>query len=116
MTSKVELDPTDPFEAALIKIATTRRSKSQDYSGDNHPNQNFYDVGYQLGQTGGHAVESLIGTKQARLRVLLPRHWKDAASPNNEPIPDTLLDRAVFSVISMTIWEEGGYLWEEEEA
>lgn len=107
----IELNADNDFEAALIKMVETHRAKAKDYAGDDHPNQNFYDSAYQLGLTGGHSVESLIATKQARLRILLPQHWsqKDAA-PANEGVVDTLLDRAVYAVIAMTIWDEGGYI------
>jgi len=110
----VTLDPENPFEAILAKMVETHRKKAKDYAGDGHPNQNFYDTAYQLGLTGGHSVEALIGTKQARLRVLLPAHWEDAsAKPANEGVEDTLLDRAVYSVIALTIWNEGGYMKEQ---
>jgi hypothetical protein len=105
----LELDPDNPFESELIKIAGMHRKKNLDYSGRNHQNQNFYDSAYQLGLTGGHSVESLISTKQARLRVLLPEYWNNELRPANEGIEDTLLDRAVYSVIAMVIWAEGGY-------
>jgi hypothetical protein len=108
--SKVTLDPDNPFEAILIQMVETHRKKAKDYAGDGHPNQNFYDSAYQLGLTGGHSVETLIATKQARLRVLLPEFWNNPdAKPANEGIEDTLLDRAVYSVIAMTIWNEHGY-------
>lgn len=110
MPNKIELDPEEPFDAILIKMLQTHRSKRQDYAGDDHPNQNFYDSAYQLGLTGGHSVEALLATKAARLRVLLPKLWKNRNSkPSNEGIEDTLLDRAVYSVIALTIWDEGGY-------
>lgn len=109
--SKVTLDPNNDFEAVLIRMVETHRLKGADYAGDNHPNQNFYDSAYQLGLTAGHSVEALISTKQARLRILLPRLWEDNnAKPANESIADTLLDRAVYSVIALTIWEDGDYV------
>jgi hypothetical protein len=91
-------------------MAETHRKKAKDYAGNDHPNSNFYHTGAQLGLTSGHAVESLIATKQARLRVLLPALWANENNgPANEGIDDTLLDRAVYSVIALTIWNEGGY-------
>lgn len=108
----ITLNLDNPFEAALQKMVETHRAKGADYAGEreaDHPNQNFYDTAYQLGLTGGHSVETLIATKQARLRVLLPKLWQGGDGPLNEGIEDTLLDRAVYSVISMTIWKEGGY-------
>lgn len=110
MAGEITLDPSNNFEAVLIKMVETHRAKSKDYAGDGHPWQNFYDSAYQLGLSAGHSVEALIGTKQARLRVLLPNHWKSkGGAPVNEPIEDTLLDRAVYSVIALCLWREGGY-------
>lgn len=111
--TKITLDPDNAFEAVLIKMVETHRKKAKDYAGGSHPNQNFYDSGYQLGLTGGHSCEVLIATKQARLRVLLPDHWRGGDGPENETIDDTLLDRAVYSVLALTIWNEGGYELEE---
>ena len=114
MTTEITLDPENDFEAVMISMVQKHREKSADYSGDEHPNQNFYDSARQLALTGGHSVEQLIATKQARLRILLPRFWKDQdTTPLNEGIVDTLLDRAVYSVIAVTIWKEGGYGYDE---
>lgn len=116
MADEITLDPSNDFEAVLIKMVQTSRAKRADYAGDgaeDHPWQNFYDSAYQLSSTAGHSVETLIGTKQARLRVLLPKFWatygQDGSAPKNEPIVDTLLDRAVYSVIAVCLWIEGGY-------
>ncbi len=109
MTNKITLDPSNDFESVLIKMVETSRAKRKDYAGGGHPWQNFYDSAYQLSFTAGHSVEQLIATKQARLRVLLPQMWNQEGSPLNEPIIDTLLDRAVYSVIAMCLFEEGGY-------
>jgi len=105
----MNLDLENPFEAVLAKMVETHRAKAKDYAGEDHPNQNFYDSAYQLDLTAGHSVESLIATKQARLRILLPQLWHGGDKPANEGIADTLLDRAVYSVIAMTIWEDGDY-------
>lgn len=113
--SDVVLDPEEPFEAILIQLVKTHRLKRQDYAGNDHPNQNFYDSAYQLSQTAGHSVEGLIATKQARLRILLPTLWQNPnAKPNNEGIRDTLLDRAVYSGIALTIWDDDGYLGDSD--
>lgn len=105
----VELNSNNAFESTLIKMVEMHRKKALDYAGQDHPNQNFYDTAYQLTLTGGHSVEALISTKQARLRVLLPGHWGSGLHAANEGIEDTLLDRAVYSVIALTLWDEGGY-------
>lgn len=110
----IKLNPDNPFEAVLIQMVETHRKKAKDYAGGDHPNQNFYDSGYQLGQSGGHSVETLIATKQARLRVLLPQFWTGSGTPSNEGIEDTLLDRAVYAVIALTIWNEDGYVPDQQ--
>lgn len=111
VANSIVLDPNNPFEAVLIEMVKTHRAKAKDYAGDGHPNQNFYDSGYQLNLTAGHSCETLIATKQARLRVLLPSLWSNSDSePSNESIRDTFLDRAVYSVIALTILDEGDYV------
>jgi hypothetical protein len=60
-------------------------------------------------QTPGHSVEQLISTKQARLRVLLPRFFKKQGKPKNESIRDTLVDRSVYAIIAVALWDEGSY-------
>lgn len=111
----ITFDLENLFEATLVRMLHIHRKKGADYAGEDHPNQNFYDSAYQLGLTGGHSVETLIATKQARLRVLLPQLWQGGNEPLNEGIADTLLDRAVYAVIALTIWEENGYVHEEAE-
>ena len=104
-----KLNPENEFEYFLIEMVEMNRKKAKDYAVDNAANQNFYDSAYQLGLPGGHSCETLIATKQARLRVLLPNHWNAVGGPVNEGIEDTLLDRAIYSVIALTIWNEDGY-------
>jgi len=101
----------DPFESILIKMAAVHRRKSQDYTGGGEADslQNFIDSAYQLSLTPGEAIELLISTKQARLRVLLPNHLSKTGKPANEGIEDTLLDRAVYSVIALEAWDGGQY-------
>jgi hypothetical protein len=97
-----------PFEDVLYDMLQLHYLKRRDYAGDGHPNQNFYDTAYQLSSTAGLSVEQLLATKAARLRVLLPA-LTEGAKPANESIEDTLLDRAVYAVIALTVWREGGY-------
>ena len=106
----MKITPDGAFERALIAIYETHKKKRKDYAGRGHPNQNFYDTAIQLSLTPGHSVEALIATKQARLKVLLPQFWLNTLNtPANESIADTLLDRAVYSIIAITLWEENGY-------
>lgn len=92
--AEVTLDPSDPFEAALADIVAMNRKKRADYtSAGSSPWENFDRTEDQV---GGDAVETLIATKQARLRALRLR----GETPKNEPVVDSKLDRAVYSIIS----------------
>jgi hypothetical protein len=102
---EVTLDPMDPFERVLIEMVTLNRLKRADYAGDDKWTANFYDSAYQTNTTAGHACELLLSTKASRLRTLL----KPGREPKNEPVRDTLRDRAVYSAIAVGIWDEGGY-------
>lgn len=107
----VTLSEDSPFEMAVAKMVETHRAKSKDYAGegaDIDPYQNFIDSAYQLSLTPGESVENLIATKQARLRVLLPKHHQGEGAAN-EPLVDTLLDRAVYAVIGLVLFQQGQY-------
>lgn len=105
MNDKIELNPEDPFNAVIIDMVRKNREKRADYAGNDWWTQNFYDSAYQNNSTAGESCENLIATKQSRLRVLM----KPGRKPHNEPVEDTLLDRAVYSVISVGLYREGGY-------
>lgn len=108
-SEQMVLTDKDPFDAIIIQMVKVNRAKRADYA-SGHPLGNFFDSAQQLGLTAGHSVETLIATKQARLKTLLPKLWIDPKSgPVNEPIEDTLLDRAVYSVLALWIWQEGHY-------
>jgi len=111
VTNSMILNQDNAFERILAEMVSVHRRKVKDYAGSAHPNENFYDSANQTGLTAGHSVETLIATKQARLKVLLPNYWtSNNATPANESIYDTLLDRAVYAVIALTIWNEQGYI------
>lgn len=99
------LDPTDPFERILIEAVRLNRKKRHDYSAGEDPWQNFYDSAVQVNDTPGKSVETLIATKQARLRSLL----FTGKEPANEAIRDTLIDRLVYSVIAISLFDRGTY-------
>jgi hypothetical protein len=101
----ITLDPSDEFERKLIEMVKLSRLKRHDYAGDDDPWQNFYDSAEQVNDTAGKSVETLIGTKQARLRQLLFKNRQ----PKNESVRDTILDRAVYSVIALCIFDRGDY-------
>jgi hypothetical protein len=100
----------DPFDKVLSEIQDINRKKRADYAADSDIFSNFKDVGHQLGATAGTAVEAHIATKQSRLRQLL----QPGREPKNESVRDTLLDRAVYSVIALALHDEGLYSSEEQ--
>lgn len=101
----ITLDESDPFENVLIEMVELNRKKRADYAGDDWWSQNFYDSAYQTNSTAGNACELLLSTKASRLRNL----FKPGRKPKNESVRDTLLDRAVYSSISLGLYDEGGY-------
>lgn len=95
----------DPFDAVIEQIQETNRRKRADYTVGADPWSNFKDVARQINATPGTSVEVLIATKQARLRSL----FGEGKAPRNESIEDTLLDRAVYSIIALAMYREGLY-------
>lgn len=105
MPENITLDPDDPFDSILIDMVRINRSKRSDYAGQDWWTQNFIDSAYATNTTPGHSCEILLATKNSRLRTLL----KPSAKPKNESIEDTIMDRAVYAVIAVGIYREGGY-------
>lgn len=95
----------DPFDRVLDEMRALNLRKRSDYAGDESPFQNFMDSAHQVGQAPGVSVEVLIGTKQARLRHLL----FTGRDLKNESIRDSLIDRAVYSVIALAMFDAGLY-------
>jgi len=95
----------DPFDRVVEEIIGLNRRKRADYTGNQDPWENFKDSSRQVGQAPGLSVEVLIGTKQSRLRQLL----QPGREPNNESIRDTFLDRAVYAIIALAMYDEGLY-------
>lgn len=97
----VYLDPSDPFDAALIPIVETNRRKRSDYAFDGaDPFTNFRTTSSLLGLTGFGAPESALFNilqKVARLQSLRKNGRMD--SPSNESVTDSALDLAVYSII-----------------
>lgn len=96
---------TDPFNVVLAEIQALNERKRADYTNGQDPWQNFKDSATQVGAAPGLSVEVLIGTKQARLKQLL----FTGREVNNESVRDSLLDRAVYSVIALAMYDEGHY-------
>jgi hypothetical protein len=104
--NSVLLNPDNPFEAVLVEMVRLHRAKSNDYARDDDPLINFRLSADQVQAVPGLSCEVLIGTKQARLRELL---WTRGKTPKNESVRDTLIDRCVYSVIAVELFDEGGY-------
>lgn len=98
----VALDPSDPFDAALIDIVKLNRSKRGDYAKDGDIFSNFRDAGRTCGLDAGKIVDVMLGIKAARL-VALEQNNRE---PNNESVLDTILDRAVYGIIGYAIAKE----------
>ena len=92
----VTLDPSDPFDAALIPIVQTNRRKRADYAKDGDPFSSFRTSSDLLGLAGFGPVEAAlfnITQKLSRLKSLRENGRMD--DPQNEAVADTYLDLAV---------------------
>lgn len=85
--------------AALERMAAIFASKNADYADGSSWRSNFDDVGRQMAIPGEDACEMLIAVKQARLRSLRT----SGRLPANEAVEDTILDRAVYSLIALAM-------------
>lgn len=102
MTEIMNLDPDDAFDMALVKIKELHDRKKEDYSDPNNRYSNFQLASKFSGVPTTKVFEILLGVKQARLMELLSRMVK----PKNEPIEDTLLDRAVYAILAYCYYME----------
>lgn len=106
-TSRVTLDPEDPFDAVLIGIVETNRRKRSDYATDGDIFVNFRRSAAFVGVKGfgpREAVLHNIGQKLARLEAL--RENGRMNEPSNESVADTYLDLAVYLIILKAIENE----------
>jgi hypothetical protein len=100
----VILNPSDPFDAALIPIVLTNRRKRKDYAQDGDPFSNFYTTAEMLGLVGFEGAESALFNvcqKIARLKALRMNGRMNQTA--NESVLDTYLDLAVYSIILYAI-------------
>lgn len=82
------------FIQAIKMIVDMHTKKAADYTNGGEFD-NFIESADFAGISTDQAIESLIGTKNARLKSLRGR------SPINESKFDTYFDRAVYSIIAM---------------
>lgn len=99
MSDESELDV---FELAIQRIRETHNKKKADYSSKHNRWSNFETAAQLSGVTVHQTFEVLIGIKQARLVELS----QPGRVCYNEPIEDTLLDRAVYSVLAYAYFLE----------
>lgn len=100
----ITLDPTDPFDAALISIVEINRRKRADYAKDDDPFSNFETTAFMLGIDEFGPVESALFNmlqKIARLQSL--RINGRMADTSNESVMDTYLDLAVYGIITYAL-------------
>lgn len=90
----------DEFELAIAKIKEIHNRKKADYSSREDRYSNFRLAGIFSDLPPWKTFEVLIGVKQARLIELL----KPGRTCYNEPIEDTLLDRAIYSILAYTFF------------
>lgn len=86
------------FEQAMQQILDMHRKKASDYT-DSGEFDNFIESAQASGIETYQAIENLIGNKEARIRVIR-RKMKEGKDVTNEPLLDSYLDRAVYSIIS----------------
>lgn len=98
----VELNPDDPIEKVLIEIVSTNRKKRADYAQDGNIFSNFEQASFAAGVSPLQGIEYMIATKQARLVALR----SNGRAPQNESVQDTMLDRAVYCIISLAYMEQ----------
>lgn len=91
------LDYDDPIERVCIDIVQMNRRKRADYAQDGNIFSNFEQAAFAAGTTVEQGIEYMIATKQARLVALR----SNGRPPQNESVYDTMLDRAVYSMIAL---------------
>lgn len=91
----------DSVRKTLDDMAQTFDRKNADYATGSRPWTNFEESAAQVNQTPSDVVETLIAVKQSRLKQL-----RGGKTPRNESVRDTLLDRAVYSVIALAMYDE----------
>lgn len=105
----ITLDPNDPIDSVLAEMVTLNRRKRADYAMDTDPLSNFFrtaEIMRQKGYAGCDAMTSVdyaLAIKQARQEALRVNGRMD--QPSNESVRDTLLDQAVYSVLSVAIYD-----------
>jgi len=96
------LSDEDPFEASLMEMVEVRRRKKNDYSAKGNPWSNFDATADHFGLQNYDSAIFNVVQKLARLKELRAPDKLVA----NEPVYDTYLDTAVYSVLAFAMYRE----------
>jgi hypothetical protein len=108
--SAITLDPDSEFERALMSLVKTHRVKSKGYGSESDPYQNFLDNSWMNSVSPLLACEILLNKHQSFLRQWRARTHNTAVVTATEMVPhtdgsdDAMLDRAVYSVIALCLY------------
>ena len=97
----ITLNRDDPFERVLIEMVKLSRKKAHDYASEDDRFSNFRETADHLGLEAIDSCDLLVATKQARLKQLRAK-----GRAMNESMRDTYVDRAVYSVIAVALYDE----------
>ncbi len=89
------------FYKTLEAMAELHSRKAHDYAGDEDPLSNFRNVAKVIGSTDWEVSIMFLTTKFFRLMNLLDR----GDEAENEPIEDTLMDLAVYAILTKIMRE-----------
>lgn len=86
----------NPVLQAIKDIEEIHKKKAADYAAEGNPFSNFEEVAEQTGISTQNVIEVMIAIKNARIKNLGTKTDK----PENEPLLDSYLDRAVYCIIA----------------
>ncbi len=87
------------FYKILERMARLHSAKAHDYATDEDPLTNFRDVAQSMGISPWQVGWQFIATKFYRLVNL----WKRAKGPDNESIDDSLMDMAIYCILTIIL-------------
>jgi hypothetical protein len=107
-SSKVALDPNDPFDKLLIPIVETNRKKRADYATEDNIYANFdFTAQATMGMvTPLQYADIMVTMKGGRIFNL----QKKGTAPQNEALEDTYRDRAVYAILAYGLYLRGDVL------
>lgn len=98
------LDLRSRFQAEIAELIALHQRKGMDYATEEDEHLNFRIAANQMGYTAWQQCEAMVAHKQSRMRELYP--WRTGKTPRNESIRETLIDRAVFSIIAVCLYDD----------